>query len=165
MTAAAVPVRNNENGRARTDPVSADFAPSLELAFDASVLYGPDNARPRSGAIGYVVRRGRPLFECSRSVEAVVSNTALEYRALLEAVAAVERAFDRVATLHVRGDADAVLGALDPTTGTEPTGRVERRRVARIREHVAGIPDVTYRSVPSARNERAHTLASAGHGR
>ncbi|MFB6168821.1 MAG: hypothetical protein ABEJ43_08240 [Haloferacaceae archaeon] len=143
----------------------ASFAPSLELAFDASVLYGPDNARPRSGALGYVVRQGTPLFECSRSVDAVVSNTALEYRALLEAVAAVDRAFDRVAALHVCGDADVVIRACDPADGMDPNGRVERRRVARIRDHVADVPDVTYRSVPSEHNERAHALASAGHDR
>lgn len=141
------------------------FPPSLEVAFDASVRYGPDNATPQSGSLGYVVRGATPLFECSRSVGAVVSNTALEYRALLEAVAAVDRAFDRVASLHVRGDADAVLRACDPADGMEPNGRVERRRVARIRYHVADIPDVTYRSVPSPHNERAHALASAGHDR
>jgi ribonuclease HI len=146
--------------------VGTTFPPSLEVAFDASVRYGPDNATPQSGALGYVVVRGAtPLFECSRSVNAVVSNTALEYRALLEAVAAVDRAFDRVASLHVRGDADAVLRACDSADEMVPNGRVERRRVARIREHVADVPDVTYRSVPSSHNERAHALASAGHDR
>ena len=142
------------------------FPPSLEVAFDASVLYGPDNATPRSGALGYVVVCGATsLFECSRSVDAFVSNTALEYRALLEAVAAVDRAFDRVASLHVCGDADVVLRACDPADGMVPNGRVERRRVAGIREHVADVPEVTYRSVPSPHNERAHQLARAGHER
>lgn len=139
---------------------------SLELAFDASVLYGPENATPRSGAVGYVVVRGATRqFECSRSVDAFVSNTALEYRALADAVAAVDRAFDRVASLHVRGDADAVLRAVDPTTVVTPNGSVERRRVARIRERLADVPQVTYRSVPSPHNERAHTLARRGHER
>lgn len=142
------------------------FSPSLEVAFDASVLYGPDNATPRSGALGYVVTRGATRqFECSRSVDAFVSNTALEYRALLEAVAAVDHAFDRVASLHVRGDADVVLRACDPADEMEPNGRVERRRVAQIREHVADVLDVTYRSVPSPHNERAHVLAREGHKR
>lgn len=141
-------------------------APSLVAAFDASVLYGPDNAVPRSGALGYVVGDGTTrLFEGSRSVSAVVSNTALEYRALYEAVAAVDRAFDRVAALHLRGDADAVVRAVDPTDPVTPAGRVERRRVERTRALLDAVPTVTVRSVPSARNERAHALARGGHGR
>jgi ribonuclease HI len=140
------------------------FAPSLVASFDASVRYAADNATPTSGAVGYVVDDGATtVVEGSRAVDAVVSSTALEYRALYEAVRAVDRAHDRVASLHLRGDADVVLRAVDPTDPTEPSGRVVRRRVRRTRALLADVPSVTYRAVGRERNRRAHRLATDGH--
>ena len=141
-------------------------AGSLFGAFDASVHYGPDNATPTSAAIGYVIRDGTTTaVEYSGSVSAVVSSTDLEYRALLEMVEAVAGRFEAPSALHVRGDADVVLRAVDPSDPTEPSGRIARRRTAAIRRTVESlrVPTVTYRSVPRGDNERAHELARAGH--
>jgi ribonuclease HI len=138
--------------------------PSLLVAFDASVLYGPDNATPTSGAVGFVVEEGTTThIEGSRSVDAVVSNVALEYRALLAAVRAVDDRFDRVASVHIHGDADEVINVVDPSQPAEPTGRVVSRRVIEIRDRLSAVPDVTYRALPRTLNERAHRLARSGH--
>ena len=142
------------------------FPPSLVLSFDASVHYGPAHARPVSGAIGYVVEEGTETrLSGSERVDHLVSSSALEFRALLEAVVAVDETFDRVASLHVRGDADAVITAVDPRREAMPRGAVSRRRVRRIQRLLDEIPTVTYRIVPRGLNERAHHLARAGHGR
>ncbi|MBV0923891.1 reverse transcriptase-like protein [Halomicroarcula limicola] len=139
-------------------------APSLLLYFDASVLYGPDNGTPTSAAVGFLVKDGTTtILERSMHVDAFVSSAHLEYRALLEAVRAVEELSTTVASLHVHGDADAVLRAVDPRHHAMPDDAVARRRVASIHECVADIPVVTYRAVKRGENERAHELARAGH--
>jgi len=148
-------------GKQRSD---ADFAPSLSLYFDASVHYGPDNATPTSAAVGFLVESGaRTHIERSLAVDAFVSPAHLEYRALLSAVRAVAATDDRVASLHVHGDADAVIRAVDPDHPATPGDRVCRTRVEAIRDAVAEIPVVTYRVVGRGENERAHRLARAGH--
>ena len=140
------------------------FAPSLSLYFDASVHFGPDNATPTSAAVGFLVEGGATThIERSMPVDAFVSTAHLEYRALLEAVRAVAETDERVASLHVHGDADAVLQAVDPDHPATPGDRVCRTRVEAIREAVAEIPVVTYRVVGRGENERAHRLARAGH--
>jgi len=142
----------------------ADFAPSLSLYFDASVHYGRDNATPTSAAVGFLVESGvTSHIERSMAVDAFVSSAHLEYRALLEAVRAVADTGERVASLHVHGDADAVIRAVDPDRPATPDDRVCRRRVGAIRDAVDGIPVVTYRIVGRGENERAHRLARAGH--
>jgi len=142
------------------------FPPSLVLSFDASVHYGPAHAKPVSGAIGYVVAEGTETrLSGSERVDHLVSSSALEFRALLEAVAATVERFDDVASLHIRGDADAVVEAVDPRRDAMPRGGVSRRRVHRVRRLLAPIPTVTYRVVPRELNERAHHPARAGHGR
>jgi len=142
----------------------ADFAPSLSLYFDASVHYGRDNATPTSAAVGFLVESGvTSHIERSMAVDAFVSSAHLEYRALLEAVRAVADTGERVASLHVHGDADAVIRAVDPDRPATPDDRVCRRRVDAIRDAVDGIPVVTYRIVGRGENERAHRLARAGH--
>jgi ribonuclease HI len=144
------------------------FPPSLFGYFDASVHYGPANARPTSGAIGYLVEDGtETLLEHSGPVTAFVSSSALEFRALLAMVRAVADRFETASSLHLHGDADAVLRAVDPSDPAEPVDSVARRRAAEIRETVAGlsVPEVTYRTVPREHNERAHELARAGHDR
>jgi hypothetical protein len=103
--------------------------PSLTVAFDASVLYAADNATPVSGAIGFVIREGRePVVERSRAVDAFVGNVALEYRALRAASRVVADRFDRVASVHIRGDADVVIQTVDPDHPATPSGAVVRRR-------------------------------------
>ncbi len=142
----------------------ADFAPSLSLYFDASVHYGPDNATPTSAAVGFLVESGTTThIERSMAVDAFVSTAHLEYRALLEAVRAVTNADDRVASLHVHGDADAVLRAVDPDNPATPGDRICRTRVEAVRDAVAEIPVVTYRVVGRKENDRAHRLARSGH--
>ncbi|MBX0286263.1 hypothetical protein [Haloarcula salinisoli] len=142
----------------------ADFAPSLSLYFDASVHYGPDNATPTSAAVGFLVESGATThIERSVPVDAFVSTAHLEYRALLEAVRAVAETGERVASLHIHGDADAVIRAVDPDHPATPGDRVCRTRVDAIRDAVAEIPVVTYRVVGRGENERAHRLARAGH--
>lgn len=142
----------------------AEFAPSLLLYFDASVHYGRDNATPTSAAVGFLVESGATThIERSMAVDAFVSSAHLEYRALLEAVRAVANTGERVASLHVHGDADAVIRAVDPDHPASPGDRVCRRRVDSIRDAVDGIPVVTYRVVGRGENERAHRLARAGH--
>ena len=72
-------------------PREGRFGPSLCLYFDASVLYGPDNGTPTSAAIGFLVESGVTTHvERSIPVDAFVSSSHLEYRALLEAVRAVD---------------------------------------------------------------------------
>jgi len=138
--------------------------PSLTVAFDASVLYAADNATPVSGAIGFVIREGRePVVERSRAVDAFVGNVALEYRALRAASRVVADRFDRVASVHVRGDADVVIQTVDPDHPATPSGAVVRRRVTAIRDHLADVPTVSYRAVDGGRNSRAHHLARTGH--
>jgi ribonuclease HI len=140
------------------------FGPSLSLYFDASVHYGPDNATPTSAAVGFLVESGATTHvERSVPVDTFVSSAHLEYRALLEAVRAVAETDDRVASLHVHGDADAVIRAVDPDHSATPDDRIARRRVDAIHEAVAGIPVVTYRAVGRGENRRAHRLARAGH--
>ncbi|WP_254279994.1 hypothetical protein [Haloarcula marina] len=140
--------------------------PSLLLYFDASVRYGPDHATPTSAAVGFLVEDGsETVIEESIRVDAFVSSSQLEYRALVEAVRAVEAYPTTVASLHVHGDADAVIRAVDPQHPTTPDDRLARHRVAAVRECVADIPLVTYRAVGRDENERAHDLARAGHSR
>ncbi|GGO01590.1 hypothetical protein GCM10009030_35420 [Haloarcula pellucida] len=141
-------------------------SPSLLLYFDASVLYGSDDGTPTSAAVGFLVEDGTTtVIERSLAVDAFVSSAHLEYRALLEAVRAVEAYPTTVTSLHVHGDADAVLRAVDPTAAATPSDRVVRRRVDAIHECVADVPVVTYRAVERGENERAHRLARAGHER
>jgi len=141
------------------------FPPSLLVYFDASVLYGPDNATPVSGAVGVVVEEGTTVeIERSIGVDAVASSTELEFRALAEAAAAVDRRFDRVSSVHLHGDAEVVVRAADPDDDTEPPTRIARRRVEMARAALADVPTVTYRAVSRAANERAHELAREGHG-
>jgi ribonuclease HI len=143
---------------------SGRFGPSLSLYFDASVLYGADNATPTSAAVGFLVESGATThIERSLPVDAFVSSAHLEYRALLEAVRAVAATDDRVASLHVHGDADAVIHAVDPDHPATPGDRICRTRVDAVGEAVAEIPVVTYRVVGRGENARAHRLARAGH--
>lgn len=140
------------------------LAPSLLAYFDASIHHGADNATPTSAAVGFLVEDGTETYvERSLAVDAFVSSAALEYRSLLETVRAVDATFEAVSSLHVHGDADAVLRAVDPGTPARPSDGVERRRVAAIRDAVADVPLVTYRSIPRTDNERAHRLARRGH--
>ena len=144
-------------------PWTDRLPPSLLLYFDASVRYGADNATPTSAAVGFVVGDGaRTVTEQSLPVQTFVSSAHLEYRALLEAVQAVA-ALDRVASLHVHGDADAVIDAVDPAVGATPGDRIMEKRVRAIRAAVEEIPTVTYRTVGRGENRRAHELAQRGH--
>ena len=148
------------------DRPTTQFPPSLVLSFDASVHYGPAHAHPVSGAIGYLVEEGtETVLRGSERVDHLVSSSALEFRALLEAARAVDRTFDRVASLHVRGDADFFVDAVDPRLDAMPECGVSRRRVERIRALLDPVPTVTYRVVPRGLNDRAHRLARAGHAR
>jgi len=147
-----------------SSPERSPFGPSLCLYFDASVLYGPDNATPTSAAVGFLVESGSTTHvERSLSIDAFVSSAHLEYRALLEAIRAVTAREDPVASLHVHGDADAVIRAVDPDRPAIPGTRIARHRVDAIREAVDPIPVVTYRVVGRSANRRAHRLARAGH--
>lgn len=138
---------------------------SLVLSFDGSVRYGPANATPTGAGVGYVVSEGEPLVVGSWAPAAFVSSTHVEYRALVagaRAVAALAEHRD-VASLHVRGDAAAVMDAVDPDRAGEAGDEVTRRRVAEVRDLFAPIPEVTYRTVSRGRNERAHELARRPH--
>ena len=84
-------------------------------------------------------------------------------RALVETARAIDDRFDRVASVHLHGDADAVVEAVDPDRAATPPDAVAARRVRETRRLLADVPVVTYRSVPRWRNERAHDLARAGH--
>lgn len=143
----------------------ADLGLSLRLSFDGSVLYGPLNASPTAAAIGYVIETHEPILEGSRSLSAFVSSTHVEYRALVEAVRAVAALSEHrtVASLHVRGDAAAVIEAADPKRPTRPSDDILQRRVETIRALVDPIPQVSYRQVARSRNQRAHELARRPH--
>ena len=146
------------------DRSTGPFGPALSLYFDASGLYGPDNATPTSAAVGFLAESGTTTHvERSLSVDAFVSSAHLEYRARLEAVRAVTDRDGRIASLHVHGDADAVIRAVDPDRPATAGDRIARDRVATIREAVDPIPVVTYRVVDRGENGRAHRLARAGH--
>jgi len=138
---------------------------SVVLHFDGSVRYGSENARPQSAGIGYVATAGRPLFKGSRRLRTFVSSTHVEFRALIEGLQAVAALAEqrRISDLHVRGDAAAVIDAVDPTHSATPSDEIRRRRVTAAREAVAEIPRVTYRRVARGRNERAHALAVRAH--
>jgi ribonuclease HI len=142
-----------------------DLGASVVCSFDGSVLYGADNARPTAAAIGYVVAAGGPLVEGSRPLTAFVSSTHVEYRALVAAARAVAALADHrsIADVHVRGDAEGVIEAVDPDRPADPGDDVRRRRVATVRELLAPFPTVTYRTVDRGRNRRAHALAARAH--
>ncbi|MFB6255708.1 MAG: reverse transcriptase-like protein [Haloplanus sp.] len=144
----------------------ADLGCSLVLSFDGSVLYGPSNATPTAAAIGYVIATHEPIAEGSRSLSTFVSSTHVEYRALVAGVRAVARLSEHrmVASLCVRGDAAAAVNSVDPAHPSEPSDDILRRRVEAIRELVAPIPQVSYRTVSRTRNHRAHELARRPHG-
>jgi ribonuclease HI len=135
---------------------------SLVVRFDGSVRYGPENANPRAATIGYVIEEGRPLAEGSRELSAFVSSTHVELRALVAAVRAVEtmRIHRQISDVHVRGDAAAVIDAVDPARDGATGDRIFRRRAERVREALAPVPTVTYRCVSRPENERAHELAT-----
>ena len=140
------------------------FPPSLLVYFDASVLYGPDNQVPVSGAIGVAVREGATVeVERSTDVNAIVSSTALEFRALSVAAATVDAEYDRVSSVHLHGDAGIVLRAMDPNDHTQPPSRIAQRRVTDARASLAAVPTITYRAVSRAENRLAHRLARDGH--
>ncbi|WP_299335021.1 reverse transcriptase-like protein [Haloplanus sp.] len=143
----------------------ADLGLSLVLSFDGSVLYGPANATPATAAIGYVISAHEPIVEGSRSLSTFVSSTHVEYRALVAGARAVTNVSDHrtVASLHVRGDAVAPVEAVDPDHPTEPNDGILRRRVETVQTMVDPIPQVSYRTVPRARNRRAHELARRPH--
>jgi ribonuclease HI len=139
---------------------------SLVLRFDGSVRYGPENARPRAATIGYVIEEGRPLAEGSRELSAFVSSTHVELRALVAATRAVAamRTHRRISDVHVRGDAAAVIDAVDPERESGTSDRVFRRRAETVREALAPVPTVTYRCVSRTENDRAHELATRAYG-
>ncbi len=149
--------------RGRSDPVSGRL--SLVLRFDGSVGYGPDNADPRTAAIGYVVEAGEPLIEGSRALSAFVSSTHVEFRALVAGARAVAALSTHrpVSAVHIRGDAAAVIDTVDPTQSTVPGDAIRRRRVASVRDALADVPTVTYRRTTRDQNRRAHTLAARPH--
>lgn len=138
---------------------------SVALYFDSSVRYGPDNASPRAAAVGYVATAGDPLVEGSHRLDAFVSSTHAEFRALVEAARAVAalETHRRISDIHVRGDAAAVIEAVDPDRPGSPGDAIRRRRVAFVRDALTPVPRVTYRRVDRAANERAHRLATAAH--
>jgi len=138
---------------------------SLVLRFDGSVHYGPANASPRAAAIGYVVEAGRPLVEGSRSLSTFVSSTHVEFRALVAGARAVAAlaTHREVSSVHVRGDAAAVIQAVDPSRDATPGDAVRRRRVSIVRDALADVPQVSYRCVKRGKNQRAHALAARPH--
>jgi len=138
---------------------------SLVVRFDGSVRYGRDDATPTSAAIGYVVTAGEPVVEGSRSLDAFVSSTHVEYRALVAGARAVAALGDhwRIADVHVRGDAATLIDAVDPDRPAEPGDKIRRRRVASVRDALAPVPRVTYRQTNRTRNELAHELATRAH--
>jgi len=135
---------------------------SLVVRFDGSVRYGPDNATPRTAGIGYVVEEGEPVVEGSRELSAFVSSTHVEFRALVAAARAVAAFCDhrRISDVHVRGDAAAVIDAVDPARDGDVGDPIRRRRVERVRGALAPAPTVTYRCVSRGENRRAHELAA-----
>jgi len=135
---------------------------SLVLRFDGSVRYGPENAKPQAAAIGYTITAGDPLVEGSRALSTFVSSTHVEFRALVAgARAAAELATHRrVSSVHVRGDAAAVIDAVDPERSATPGDPIRKRRVEQVHSFLSPIPQVTYRRVGRSRNDRAHTLAT-----
>ena len=138
---------------------------SLVLTFDGSVHYGPANASPQAAAIGYVVEAGRPLVEGSRALSTFVSSTHVEFRALVAGARAVAALATHrtVSSVHVRGDAAAVIQAVDPASDTSPGDAVRRRHVDIIRDALADVPRVTYRRIKRGNNQRAHALAARPH--
>ncbi len=134
---------------------------SVVLHVDGSVRYGSENATPTAAAIGYVATAGEPLVAGSRTLSAFVSSTHVEFRALVagaQAVAGLSR-HRQVSSVHVRGDSAAVIDAVDPAQSATAGDEIRQRRVEQVREALAGVPRVTYRTVRRDRNERAHQLA------
>jgi ribonuclease HI len=128
------------------------------------VLYAEDNATPTSAAVGYVLTDGSETLRAeSVPIEAFVSSAHLEFRALLEAVRAVDAHVPDPPSVHVHGDADVVIRTVDQSEPATPGDRLTRHRVEEIRDLVADVPVVTYRAVKRGRNERAHEVARAGH--
>jgi ribonuclease HI len=138
---------------------------SLVLRFDGSVGYGPENADPRTAAIGYVVETGTPLVEGSRALSAFVSSTHVEFRALVAGARAVAALSTHrpVSAVHVRGDAAAVIDTVDPTRPAVPGDAIRRRRVDTVRDALADVPTVTYQQTTREQNRRAHVLAARPH--
>jgi ribonuclease HI len=143
-----------------------EFGRSLVLQFDGSVRYGPENATPQTAAIGFVVSEAAPLIEGSRELSAFVSSTHVEFRALVAGAQAVRalRDHERVSTVHVRGDAAAVIDTVDPSRQRAVGDDICQRRAERVRDSLAPIPTVTYRCVGRTANERAHELATRAYG-
>ena len=52
-----------------------------------------------------------------------------------------------MSSLHLHGDADAVLRATDPDHPAEPTDSVGHRRVRAVQDLFDDVPVVTYRSI------------------
>lgn len=142
-----------------------DFALSLVLSFDGSVLYGPANATPTAAAIGYVVSTHEPIIEGSRSLSTFVSSTHVEYRALVAGARAVTNLSEHrtITSLHIRGDSAAAIEAVDPDHPTKPDDTILRRRIETVRESLDPIPQVSCRTVTRERNHRAHELARRPH--
>lgn len=143
-----------------------DLGSSLVLRFDGSVRYGPNNADPRTAAIGYVIAEAKPLAEGSRELSTFVSSTHVELRALVAGAQTVAALIDRlrVSDVHVRGDAAAVIDTVDPSCESAVDDRIFQRRAERVREALAPVPRVTYRCVSRGENERAHELATRAYG-
>lgn len=139
---------------------------SVVLHFDGSVRYGPDNATPTAAAIGFVGTAGEPLVAGSRTLSAFVSSTHVEFRALVAAARAVAglSRHRQVSSVHVRGDAAAVIDAVNPDRTATAGDEIRRRRVEQVRAALASVPTVTYRTVGRQRNERAHELAVRAYG-
>jgi ribonuclease HI len=135
---------------------------SLVLRFDGSVRYGPNDAEPRTAAIGYVIEAADPLIEGSRELSAFVSSTHVEFRALVAGAQAVAELTDhrQVSAVHVRGDAAAVIDTVDPSRPAGVDDAICRRRAERVHEALAPVPTITYRHVGRYENERPHELAA-----
>ncbi len=140
---------------------------SLVLRFDGSVRYGPNDATPRTAAIGYVIEAANPLIEGSRELSAFVSSTHVEFRALVAGAQAVGELTDhhQVSAVHVRGDAAAVIDTVDPSRPAGVDDAICRRRAKRVHEALAPVPTVTYRHVERYENERPHKLATHAYDR
>lgn len=137
---------------------------SLLAYFDTSVLYGDDNATPTSVAVDVLVEDGTETY-CWQplSIDAFVSGTTLEYRALADTTRAVATQIDEASAVHFSGDADVVIRAADPGHPAKPSDHPACHRLATTRDAVTDVPVVTYRAIPRDRNRRAHRLAREGH--
>lgn len=150
---------------ATSNPVTATLSTGpVTLRFDGSVRSASQHDNP-SAAVGYVIEdtmAATTVVEASRPLDCWVSNTHVEFDAML---AALDHLLELGYSGHVNvcGDCQSVIELADPDRKPTPNDRMMATYVQRARARLDQFDSYTLNYVRRKNNGRADELADDGH--